>query len=442
MGRFARTLSLAVLLSVCSSAAALAADPVTRGAEVVQRDVAATCRVAGGPCQPEASEAAVAAFERSGTHDALVFQHRLADDVGFVDAPWVGTHNSFNSIAQLGPTVSDLDSNQQLTVVDQLRLGVRSVELDMHLWLGRPTFCHGQGASSAHAGCTVEGEAAPILEQVAGWVRAHPGQVVLLYLEDHLVDEAGYDAGAAVVRETLGDVLYAPRGAGCTQLPATLTRRDVLRAGKQVVVVSDCGPGAGWNGVAHAWDLHEESRPRGFDEVSCGPDFDRADYDGKLVRYFEDSTWLTTTASYAGQASQDDGLTPATTAAMVRCGVDLLGFDQLVPGDGRLAASVWSWGEGQPAAGTCAVQRADGRWASRACTGRLPAACRDEDGSWSVTRAVKRSRAARACADDGATLAAPRTGRENALLRAAAAERAVWLGLGRAAGRWAPVDAR
>ena len=60
------------------------------------------------------------------------------------------------------------------------------------------------------------------------------------------------------------------------------------------------------------------------------------------MRYYEDSTFLTDGASYVGQSTRDDGLSPATTTALVRCGVDLLGFDQLLPGDGRLDAAVWS----------------------------------------------------------------------------------------------------
>src|SRR4051812_11636050 len=50
--------------------------------------------------------AALAAPAAASTTDTLVFQHRLADDVGFANAPWVGTHNSFNSVAEMGPTLS------------------------------------------------------------------------------------------------------------------------------------------------------------------------------------------------------------------------------------------------------------------------------------------------------------------------------------------------
>src|SRR3954454_16258029 len=125
-----RALVLAALLAaaLCSTASA---DPVTLGATVVERDAAATCRHAGGPCQPEAD---VSGWDQTWTHRALAFQYALAGDVPLANAPWIGTHNSFNSIAEMGTTVSDTDSNQQLTLVDRLRLGVRSLEVDVHTW--------------------------------------------------------------------------------------------------------------------------------------------------------------------------------------------------------------------------------------------------------------------------------------------------------------------
>ncbi len=357
------------------------------------------------------------------------------------NAPWVGTHNSFNSIAEMGPTLSDTDANQQLTLVDQLRLGVRSLELDVHLWLGRPVVCHAQGD---HSGCSLEKTLQPTLEPVATWLRAHPGEVLLLYAEDHLDGAEGHDEGARQLRAALGDLLYAPPSDSCTELPATLTRDDVLAAGAQVVVVSDCGAGTAWRAAAFRWDEHVESRPVGFQDFpACGPDFDRATDDTRLVRYFEDTTGLTNGAAYAGAASRDEGITPATAAAMWRCGVDLLGMDQLLPGDGRLQALVWTWADGQPGAGDCTVSRAaDGRWATASCLTLRPAACRTDAGAWTVSRPTTRPAAGAACAAAGGRFAVPRTAHEQALLRTASGERDVLLGLGRSGALFTPLDRR
>jgi hypothetical protein len=431
------------------------------GADVLARDATAACRWTGAlpdgtcsvPPEPPVSEAAIQAYRESWIHRAMGLQYALANDVGFRDAPWVGTHNSFNSIAEMGPTLSDMDSNQQLSLTDQLRIDMRSLELDVH-WFPSvhegaqraPVVCHAQ--PDPHAGCSIERPLEPVLDEIAAWLRDHPGQVLLLYLEDHLDDEAGYDAGAAAVRSALGDLLYAPaagRTASCTEIPLTLSRKDVLAAGRQVVIVSDCGAGTAWRGVAFGWSGHEETRPIGYrDFPDCGPDYPRATYDAKLVRYFEDSTWLTTTVAAAGQGEVDDGITPETAAAMARCGVDLIGLDQVLPDDGRLESLVWSWAPNEPAAGSdCAMARADGRWETRACDESHRVACRAADGSWTVpVAAVAQALAATACADLGLTFSVPRTGYENALLREAAGGSEVWLGYGRSGDGWAAADQR
>src|SRR3954464_13861934 len=330
------------------------------GADVLSRDGQAHCKAAGA-CASD--EPAIASYERSWTHRALAFQYALGNDVPLRDAPWIGTHNSFNSIAEMGTTLSDTDSNQQLSLLDQLAIDVRSLELDLHSFAGRQVVCHARGADQGHAGCSIEREVAPVVAEIGGWLREHRDQVLLLYLEDHLDGAADHDAATASIRAGLGDVIYEPpAGAGCTKLPLSVSRSDVLAAGRQVVIVSGCGEGAGWPGIAFDWSDHVENGSAAAfrDFPDCGPDHTRAVYDSTLVRYHEDSTWLGATVD----GGEPGGLTPPIAAAMARCGVDLLGLDQLLPRDGRLDALVWSWARDEPRAGAgdCAAMGPDGRW--------------------------------------------------------------------------------
>lgn len=413
-----------------------------RGTEQVASAAVATCRYAGGP-EAACPRAAIDAYESSWVHRALAFQYELGGDVPLRNAPWVGTHNSFNSTAEMGPTLSDTDANQQLSLTDQLRLDVRSLELDVHtlpsIHAGvkkAPVVCHGRGADQAHAGCSIEKTLDTVLAELRGWLREHPDQILLLYVEDHADGQAGHDDAAAVIDGQLGDALYRPSGAGCTKLPLDLTREQIRAAGKQVLIVSGCGEGAAWQHAAFDWSSHGEERPLGYtDFPACGRDFTRAFYDTQLVRYYEDSTGLTAGASAVGQASVDDGITPETAGRLARCGVDLTGFDQLLPDDGRLAASVWSWAPNEPGAGDCAIARSDGRWEARSCDEAHPVACKAADGSWEfIGPPVPAAAAEGRCADG--EVAVPRTGYENALLRAADGPEA-WLGIRRNGGRWA-----
>lgn len=433
------------------------ADPVAGPHRVVQQagaDTAATCRrdlpatdeqCAAVPMSPAVSEHAVEAYEQSDVHRALQLQYELGNDVPFANASWLGTHNSFNTSTR-EPTASGLDSNQQLSMTDQLRIDMRSLEVDAHWFPSAeaggayaPVLCHARGEDQEHAGCTTEPLLVDGLKEIAAWLRAHPRQVLLLYVEDHLETVDGYAQGAQALHAAFGDLLYAP-GSSCVPLPMDGTRGDVLAAGKQVLVISGCHDGAGWNGAVFsgAARAKDETGAAGYGEDgSCDPARPPATFDSHLLRVFEDSTALSATV--------DQGMNPITpkkAAALQRCAVDITGFDQLLPDDGRLASSVWSWAAGEPAAsGDCAVAGAAGRWSASPCKGRHAVACRAADGTWSIGRVVPLP-AARC---DVGAFSTPRYGYEDVQLTAAMAAAhvdSVWLAYARTGTTWTATDRR
>jgi hypothetical protein len=433
---------------------------------------------------PAVAGAAAPQAEPGWTQRALGIQYEVASDVGWANMPWVGTHNSYNSTAQTGVALSSNDANQRITNVAQLEAGIRSLELDVHRFpdvSGGPLrVCHARGADQGHFGCTLEKELGPTLEEIVAWLDRpeNEDEVLLLYLEDHMGDAAGYNAAAAVVESELGDRLYEPQDEGCTEVPATLTRDDVRAAGAQVLIVSDCGPSAatGWHGVAHNWDSHVESRPVGYEDFpTCGPDYEIAEYESLFVRYYEDRTALTNSVGPpTGVATPDDGIDAGTAAAMARCGVDLIGLDLLRgPQDRRLEGLVWSWQVNRPRPArkgerNCAVQRRNvevapefgfagesgtgagddpptrAAWFDQVCARLHAAACRDAEGAWTILPERSRQSAAkRACEAEGLVLGTPRTGYESQQLDtalAAADERQAWLGIRRKGAAWRPQD--
>ena len=409
------------------------------GVNKLSERAAAECRRGGAPdesCVLPMSRRVIrkeiAAYEDSWLHRTLAHQYKLGNELSLTEALWIGTHNSFNSTSE-SPTLSHTDSNQQLSLTDQLRIDVRSLELDVH-WLPSPhaggqpapVVCHGRGSNELHAGCTTERLLPDVLDDVGSWLRAHPTEVLLLYIEDNVDAAEGYDPTAGALRETLRDdrtgrsLIYKPPAGGeCTDLPLALTREQVLAARAQVVIVSGCGEGAAWRSLVFDWgDTHVESG----DGCSHSPQT----YATKLVRDFEDSTWLSATVTGEGE-----GLTPEATRRLAHCGVDLFGFDQILPGDGRLDALAWSWAPGQPSGRhDCTVQRGDGRWVSYRCGAKRPAACRTHDGRWALSPRVRARDVERACATVGGTPAIPRSAQQNDALRAAADELGavrVWL---------------
>jgi hypothetical protein len=310
----------------------------------------------------------------------------------------------------------------------------------------RPVVCH---AFDPDIGCTIEKPFRQVLTEVSGWLWANPGVVVLLYLEDALTTQAAHAEAADAIEDVLGAQLYEPPGGKCSKLPFRgLTRAGIRAAGAQVIAVaSGCGQGPAWPALVFDWDGHKETRPQKFrDYPDCGPDFKPIDYTRNLVRYFEDSTALTRTIG-----NPDDGLTGPTTAAMQRCGVDLIGFDQVRHNDPRIGSAIWSWAPGQPSGPWhCAVQRVDGaapagRFYARRCKTKRRPLCRRGERWLIPAKRVDAQRALRECRRYKARSAAPRTGYEAQLVKAKMAARRtgeVWLGYRLRGGGWKPLDPR
>ncbi len=399
------------------------------------------------------SEAAMDGYETGWLARALDLQRDLDRDVPLVQSLIPHTHNSANSAAY-DPTVSTLDANQVLTITDQLRLGIRGIEIDVH-WAPNPSGdpangfrevvqCHGEPvdtpAGVAHAGCSVDRTLEQNLRELRAWLDqpSNADELVLLYLENVLDgDETAHARAVQVIEATLGDLVFRPTAsAGCQPLPVTSqSKGSILATGARVLITGNCGPGGWTDWVFERGDAWDESGST--TDYECAADRADTDYDTTFVRRYEDSTWL---SKMAGGGSH---IAPEVMADMVRCGVNLPGLDQVYPGDPRLPSLVWSWAPDQPAAGAtdgCAVQRADGRFVADDCESHHAVACRTAAGHWAVvTTEVPWAAAAGVCSRDG-YFDTPHNGWDDAQLRAvadAAGAGELWLAYRQdATGRW------
>lgn len=379
------------------------------------------------PLGQQVTAGAVDEYGLSWVHQAQAFQYRLAGSLPLRHGAWMGTHNSFNAVDPDRPTASNTDSNQQLSLTQQLDSDIRAIELDVHIINGVPTVCHGLGPDQGNAGCTSEPPLTARLPAIAQWLDAHRGQVILLYLEDEIKGGTGkgYDDTVAALKAGLGSRIYAPRGTGCVPLPDDVTRNQVRRSGAQVVLVGNCAKG--WSSLVYAWnDVEVESGSTAKYQPfpACDASYKRDVYAAKMVRYYEDSTFVSAVTSPTTPSSDPEALTPQKAGAMIRCGVNLFGFDQLLPADGRLKATVWSWRPNWPRGRGCATMGFRGRWTLSRCKARPACVAR---GVWRLGRRVGYARAARECRRLKARFALPRTGYENSLLHEAAGHRLVML---------------
>lgn len=399
------------------------------------------------PLAHKVTQAATAAYLQSWVHGTAQFQYDLENSLPLRDAQWIGTHNSFNSLADGGLldslTVSHADSNQQLSLTQQLDVDVRAIELDLHyiprleLLGGKAvTVCHGQGPGLADLGCTTEPLFTTVLPKIAGWLNApgHGDQVIMLYLEDEMDNAKAYASTVATLEKVLrrpdgSSLIYHPSTAqratnGCTPLPLGASRNDVRASGAQVVLVGSCAPD--WSTDVFDWNTtHVESgSTSGYQPYpACDATYGANVYGTQMVRYFEDSTLVSALLNPTAPPANPQALTPIKVQSMTDCGVNLFGLDQLLPEDGRIQATLWSWAPDEPRAGAggCTLQEADSRWVAAPCADVHPAACQAVDGTWSVTPTVVGfDDATAACAALGSTFTLPRAGDQNSALHAVA----------------------
>lgn len=481
-----RLLASAALVALLMAAVPAAAKAVSvdnggradRTVQAVQWGASAACRTplrAVSDSAPEqcavidgrpVSEAEVNAYQSSWTHRALSLQRSLGAGAPLVEEQLVHTHNSFNASSySLGstsyyPTVTNQDPNQVYSLTDQLRMDVRALEIDVH-WVPSPfgnastggfwvTMCHGDSSivQGVHVGCSWDRPFQDGLAELKAWLNANPHEVILLYLENQLDDVNGPNAQAhqiagQLIASGLGSLVYRPpAGQPCAPMPMdTVGAADILKAGHQVLIVGNCGPGAWGTWVwerGPRWDEHGD--PSAYNDAACAADRKARLSDATFRRFFEDSTWLT-----AMQNGKNSLTTPAGAARMMQCGVNIVGLDQLTPQDPRLPALVWSWAQNEPVAnaGNCAYQGADGRFHAGNCGDTRQFACVDSTGAWHVTPASGPwAMGTTLCSAQfsGSHFAVPPNGLRNQLIVEAKGSPStqVWLNYANVNGTWTP----
>ena len=192
------------------------------------------------------------------------YQRRLGDSVPLRNAPWFGTHNSFNSVAEMGPARVG-HGLQPAALAGRSAARRRPVARARRPLVPEREHRRRDGARSsatprARPGARSRRRSATRSRRSAtGCARTRRRSCSSTSRTSSRATE-GEDAAAAAVEEQIGDLVYRPAGpAGqCTELPLDKTRNDVRAAGKQVLIVGSCGTAASWRGLVHGW-----STPRG-----------------------------------------------------------------------------------------------------------------------------------------------------------------------------------
>lgn len=323
-------------------------------------------------------------FKHSWLAQALDLQRKIDMDAPLNKATFLATHNSYNSKAYQKP-FRYLDPNHTLSIYNQLEAGVRSIEIDAH-WTLADKFkneillCH---AKDDHIGCSVfDRKIQEGLQEIRKWLLENPKEIVLLYIERHLNNHE--PRMASYLDSILGEFIYKPTQVRdkndedhfCVPLPTKLTKSDILKSGKQlIIVVKGCDGGNPdyherdkypqiWNdfvfsGIANVPNAHYtflEEMPEDFQGYpDCGKS-DNFSFDTthqSMWRIHEDRTFNGSIEHPQKKLDQ------YVMMEMVRCGINWQTMDMLKVADDRLTAAIWSWAPDYPKAdqGNCAIYK-------------------------------------------------------------------------------------
>jgi len=313
-------------------------------------------------------------FQNSWAGKALAHQRSIDMNSPLADNSMLGSHNTYNSSVYSDPT-RYLDPQQKHSIYDQLRIGARFVELDAHWtahthgwpweWGTDLLLCHsgiGTEWGDLHVGCSLtDRRVSDGVQEVANWLNDNPQEVIILYFEDHT--DGHHQELLNILNSKLNGKIYASNG--CKSIPSNLTKAQVRAAGKQVVLWKDggCSDNSGMKNLA-------------FTGL------------GDIGRTWEDRTAVGAIGAFftGGAVSRIES---ADVVQAFKNGVNIVNLDKLTYNDGRMAAGVWSWDNGEPnnynGNQDCAVQWGNGRWDDADCNNNYHFACEDNNGNWAIS---------------------------------------------------------
>lgn len=369
-------------------------------------------------------------YLKTWTVRALTLQNRVDKYAPLKRAGLPHTHNSYNAAAYM-TSISYLDPNHEISVLNQLNIGIRALEYDIHWatydhgWFDynkEVILCHngGDGTCSIWDRLFSAG-----LEEIKLWfsVPDHKANdVILVTLEDHL--DGHYAEAVAAIESQIGDLVYKPKQA-CDALDWNISKAAILAAGKNVILM---GASAASCKEAHYGSyVHQNNWSGGVKHTSfvgyptCKNDTtDLETIQDGFYRSYTDGTVIGQV--YLGVAP----IEVSDVEKMAGCGINAIGPEPLDWWDPRHEAQIWSWNKNEPddvgENEDCAEQAENGRFNAIDCVRSLRFACQNAaTREWKVTSTAgpwKNGKAA--CENEfgpGFTFAVPANGYENNQLK-------------------------
>ena len=335
-------------------------------------------------------------FQGTWNYWALNNQRKqLARDVPIGRVMFLGAHNAYNNSAD-----GYFFPNQQYSITDMLRAGIRVVDLDVHsgnsaLTGTYPSLCH--SGDAGHGGCMrTDRMFYNAIKEIRNWMikPENHNEIVLIVLEDYTNDNFAEINNPIQVYladyPNVGVFTPADYVANGSAFPS---QAELIKMGKRVVILAqDKGYGnhyifkkTGDPQLSHRAMGYRIDHFQQYPVCDIGDDVGATPEDRRFAEIYENRLDL-----IGGPVKKIES---EELRKLAQCNINIINLDMVLHEDiDRLKGAVWSWAEGDwgnNGNAAMSIGLTD-RWASRERSNSARFACRLTDGTWAVSQTTGR----------------------------------------------------
>lgn len=382
-----------------------------------------------GDANDNADSIKVHTGNRSDYMNRLLEQRKLTDQVAAQRGYIMGTHNSYNSWDYRNST-SIVGPNHYITLYEQLQMGARMVELDLHNKGDELVACHAVDCNLSWTRVDI----AKLISEIHNYLKGNTDDdFIFLYIENELENLDNYNYLTKLIADGLGDYVYRPENASstsCQNVPYDKTYDEMQAEGKRVLIM---GAGCSSDSKVSGLNLWAFANVHNSAGISNNLDFNTILQDS-FKRIYEcghpscpiDPELILNDRDSIVRTAEGDEI-----PQIMQAGANVLGMDDIEWNDtelgGRFERQIWSWKDGELGKtgwehNVAIVSRntpaLEPQFLAGSSKSTLAFACLMPTGFWQVTQTLGTfSEGTVVCNDIGGIFDVPLTPREARLLR-------------------------
>lgn len=382
-----------------------------------------------GDANDNADSIKVHTGQRSDYVNRMLEQRKLTDRVAAERGYILGTHNSYNSWDYRNNT-SLVGPNHYITIYEQLQMGARMVELDLHKKGDELVACHAVDCDLSWTRVDIP----KLISEIHNYLKGNTDDdFIFLYIENELQDLDDYNYLTKLIADGLGEYVYRPENASstkCENVPYDKTYDDMQASGKRVLIM---GAGCGSDSKTSGLNLWAFANVHNSVGISNNLDFDTILQDS-FKRVYEcghptcpiDPELIISDPDSIVRTAKGDEI-----PQLMQAGANVLGMDDIDWNDielgGRFESQIWSWRAGEfgktgwdhnVAIMSRSTPALEPQFIAGSSRSTLAFACLMPSGFWKVTETLGTfGEGTEVCKDIGGTFDVPLTPREARLLR-------------------------